>query len=81
LSLRTVSSRRSVVNGCGYHLFQGLGAEFVAATTSFIDKHNPSLVNANHRYMVDRTTRDLMVTRGWLAEGDGPDLVVMCSPL
>jgi len=24
--------------------------------------------------------RDQMVARGWLAEGDGPDLVVMCAP-
>jgi len=36
--------------------------------------------DANHRYMVDRATRDAMVARGWLAEGDGPDLVVMCVP-
>ncbi|MDQ6619462.1 MAG: S8 family peptidase [Pseudomonadota bacterium] len=37
-------------------------------------------VDANHRYMVDRATRDAMVARGWLAEGDGPDRVVMCVP-
>ena len=36
--------------------------------------------DANHRYMVDPALRDLMVTRGWLAEGDGPNLVVMCVP-
>ena len=36
--------------------------------------------DANHRYMTDRAVRDQMVARGWLAEGDGPDLVVMCSP-
>jgi uncharacterized protein YkwD len=36
--------------------------------------------DANHRYMVDRAIRDQMVARGWLAEGDGPDLVVMCAP-
>ena len=36
--------------------------------------------DANHRYMTDRATRDLMVGKGWLAEGDGPDLVVMCAP-
>ncbi|MFO1314467.1 MAG: hypothetical protein U1F58_02595 [Burkholderiales bacterium] len=37
--------------------------------------------DANHRYMVDRTLRDQMVTdRHWLAEGDGSDLVVMCVP-
>ncbi len=36
--------------------------------------------DVNHRYMTDRAIRDSMVTKGWLAEGDGPDLVVMCSP-
>ena len=36
--------------------------------------------DANHRYMTDRTVRDMMVARGWVAEGDGPDLVVMCAP-
>ena len=37
--------------------------------------------DANHRYMVDAAIRDQMTTRGWLAEGDGPDLVVMCAPV
>ncbi len=37
--------------------------------------------DVNHRYMVVSAIRDQMVTNGWLAEGDGPDLVVMCSPL
>jgi hypothetical protein len=36
--------------------------------------------DANHRYMTDRAVRDGMVAKGWLAEGDGPDLVVMCAP-
>ena len=35
--------------------------------------------DANHRYMTDRAVRNQMVARGWLAEGDGPDLVVMCA--
>jgi hypothetical protein len=30
--------------------------------------------------MIDRAARDQMVAKGWLAEGDGPDLVVMCAP-
>jgi hypothetical protein len=35
--------------------------------------------DANHRYMIDRAIRDAMVAqRNWIAEGDGPDLVVMC---
>ncbi len=37
-------------------------------------------VDTNHRYTTDRAIRDLMVAQGWLAEGDGPDLVVMCAP-
>jgi len=38
-------------------------------------------VDANHRYMIDRNIRDLMVSQQhWIAEGDGPDLVVMCVP-
>jgi len=36
--------------------------------------------DANHRYMTDRAIRDEMVARGWLAEGDGANLVVMCAP-
>ena len=36
--------------------------------------------DANHRYMVDAAIRDQMTARGWLAEGDGPNLVVMCAP-
>ena len=35
--------------------------------------------DANHRYMTDKATRTAMVSKGWLAEGDGPDLVVMCA--
>lgn len=38
-------------------------------------------LDANHRYMVDRAIRDMMsMQHHWLAEGDGPDLVVMCGP-
>jgi hypothetical protein len=37
--------------------------------------------DTNHRYTTDRAIRDQMVEIGWMAEGDGPDLVVMCSPL
>ncbi|HSV19435.1 MAG TPA: choice-of-anchor D domain-containing protein [Casimicrobiaceae bacterium] len=36
--------------------------------------------DANHRYTTSRAIRDQMVGEGWLAEGDGPDLVVMCAP-
>jgi len=36
--------------------------------------------DANHRYMIDPAVRAAMVARGWIAEGDGPNLVVMCGP-
>lgn len=36
--------------------------------------------DANHHYATSRAVRDQMVGKGWLAEGDGPDLVVMCAP-
>ncbi len=36
--------------------------------------------DANHRYVTSRPVRDAMVAKGWLAEGDGPDTVVMCAP-
>ena len=36
--------------------------------------------DANHRYMTDIALREQMVGKGWLAEGDGPQMVVMCGP-
>ena len=36
--------------------------------------------DANHRYTIDPLVRDSMIALGWIAEGDGPDLVVMCAP-
>ena len=37
-------------------------------------------VDSNHRYVSDRALRDSMVARGYVAEGYGPDAIVMCSP-
>ncbi len=37
--------------------------------------------DANHRYMTNRTLRNEMTVKGWLPEGDGADLVVMCAPV
>jgi hypothetical protein len=36
--------------------------------------------DSNHRYTADRTTRDAMIARGYIAEGYGPDGVAMCTP-
>ncbi len=38
-----------------------------------------SRVDSNHRYTIDRTIRDAMVAKGWIAEGYGPMAVAMCS--
>ena len=50
------------------------------ASTTPVYRVFSNRVDANHRYMTDRSVRDQMVAKGWLAEGDGPDLVVMCAP-
>ena len=36
--------------------------------------------DSNHRYLTNRAMRDAMVARGYVAEGYGPDAVVMCGP-
>lgn len=50
------------------------------AGTQIVYRVFSNRADANHRYMTDRAIRDQMVAKGWLAEGDGPDLVVMCAP-
>jgi hypothetical protein len=37
--------------------------------------------DANHRYTTDRSVRDAMVARGYIAEGYGDDAVIMCAPM
>jgi YVTN family beta-propeller protein len=34
----------------------------------------------NHRYTADRAVRALMLTLGWVAEGNGPDIIFACTP-
>jgi Repeat of unknown function (DUF5648) len=36
-------------------------------------------LDTNHRYVTDRSVRDAMVAKGWIAEGYGPDAVAMCA--
>lgn len=36
--------------------------------------------DANHRYTTERSVRDAMVARGWIAEGYGAEAVAMCVP-
>jgi hypothetical protein len=53
---------------------------FCPAATRPIYRVFSNRTDANHRYTTDPAVRDVMVQRGWVAEGDGPDLVVMCGP-
>jgi len=36
--------------------------------------------DSNHRYTTDPAIRDMMVAQGGIAEGYGPDRVIMCAP-
>jgi len=39
-----------------------------------------SRVDSNHRYTVSLTIRQQMIDAGWVAEGYGPNAVIMCAP-
>jgi hypothetical protein len=62
-----------------FHMVLPVGG-VCAAGTRVVYRAFSNRPDANHRYMVQRTIRDQMVARGWLAEGDGDDRVVMCGP-
>jgi hypothetical protein len=36
--------------------------------------------DSNHRYMIDLNLRAQMIAQGWIAEGYGPNQVIMCAP-
>jgi YVTN family beta-propeller protein len=50
------------------------------ANTTEVHRVFSNRPDANHRYMTDPAIEAQMVAKGWVAEGDGPDLVVMCAP-
>ncbi|HQR12077.1 MAG TPA: Ig-like domain-containing protein, partial [Casimicrobiaceae bacterium] len=37
--------------------------------------------DANHRYVTDPSLRDQMALKGYVAEGYGPDAVILCAPM
>lgn len=62
-----------------FHLYVADGGTCGAGTRP-VYRVFSNRADANHRYTTDRAVRDAMLARGWLAEGDGPDRVVMCAP-
>jgi len=62
-----------------FHVMLPAGGDCPAGTSP-VYRVFSNRADANHRYMVSRALRDQMTGSGWLAEGDGTDLVVMCSP-
>jgi hypothetical protein len=59
-----------------------VASDFAAISASGFNAYRvfDNRADANHRYTTDRSVRDAMVAKGWIAEGDGPDAVVMCAP-
>jgi hypothetical protein len=62
-----------------FHLYPTAAGSCAAGTVPVYRVYS-NRPDANHRYTVERAVRDQMVASGWLAEGDGPDTVVMCAP-
>jgi secreted trypsin-like serine protease len=62
-----------------FHLFPPTGGACAAGTVP-VYRVFSNRTDVNHRYTTSRTVRDQMVAKGWVAEGDGPDAVVMCAP-
>jgi serine protease len=62
-----------------FYLYPPAGGTCAAGTVPVYRVYS-NRADANHRYTTERAVRDAMVAKGWLAEGDGPDTVVMCAP-
>jgi hypothetical protein len=68
-----------VEDGAFMHAFAPTAGACPASTTPVYRVFN-NRGDANHRYTSNKTVRDQMVARGWIAEGDGPGRVTMCVP-
>jgi hypothetical protein len=62
-----------------FHVFPASAGTCAAGLTP-VYRVFSNRADANHRYLTSLAERDAMVAKGWLAEGDGPDRVVVCAP-
>jgi hypothetical protein len=52
-----------------------------AGTAPLYRVYNQGMGGApNHRYTADPAVRAFMITQGWVAEGNGPDIIFACTP-
>lgn len=57
-----------------------LATGMCASTTTAVFRLWNQRLDSNHRYTTDRNIRKQMLAKGYVAEGYGPDGVVMCLP-
>jgi hypothetical protein len=69
----------AVEDGAFMHAFAPAAGACPPSTSPVYRVFN-NRAGANHRYTSNKTIRDQMVARGWVAEGDGPARVTMCVP-
>jgi hypothetical protein len=58
----------------------GMNAGACPAGTINVYRVFDNRADPNHRYMTDPAIRDQMVAMGGIAEGYGPNAVIMCAP-
>jgi len=64
-----------------YIILADAGGNCPAGTMPLYRMYNNGQGGApNHRFTIDRATRDMMVAQGWVGEGSGPDVVYGCVP-
>ena len=64
-----------------YLALTGATGNCPAKTAALYRVYNNGMDGApNHRYTSDPAIRAFMIAHGWVAEGNGPDLIFACTP-